>query len=98
MRGAEKVLSESELVILEASLFQFFQGGPQLHDVVIFMKDRGFVVYDIFGGHYRPLDGALAQVDMAFVRENGQFRKYHQYATAEQRDALTQQFLKRKSP
>jgi len=53
------------------------------------MKDRGFVVYDIFGGHNRPLDGALGQIDMAFVKENWQFRKSHFYATREQREHLT---------
>jgi hypothetical protein len=44
------------------------------------MKDRGFVVYDICGFVQRPLDGALAQVDLAFVKENGHFRKCHDYA------------------
>jgi hypothetical protein len=43
------------------------------------MKERQFVVYDIFGWHTRLLDGALAQVDLAFVKENGQFRKHHRY-------------------
>jgi len=74
LNGAEKVLEDTELIILEVSLFQFYINGPQFYDVVSYMKDRGFVVYDIFGGHNRPLDGALGQIDMAFVKENGQFR------------------------
>ena len=77
--GAKKVLEESELVVLEVSLFQLFVDGPQFYDVVDYMKARQFVVYDIFGWHPRLLDGALAQVDIAFVRENGPFRKYHRY-------------------
>ena len=77
--GAKKVLEESELVVLEVSLFQLFVDGPQFYDVVDYMKARQFVVYDIFGWHPRLLDGALAQVDVAFVRENGPFRKYHRY-------------------
>lgn len=89
LNGARKVLRDTKLVILEVSLFQFYVNGPQLYDVVSYMKDRGFVVYDIFGGSYRPLDGALAQIDMVFVKENGQFRKYHFYATREQREELT---------
>jgi len=87
--GASEILRETELVILEVSLFQFFVNGPQLYDVVSYMKDRGFVVYDIFGNHNRPLDGALCQVDMSFVRENGQFRKNHFFATAQQRQRQT---------
>lgn len=54
-----------------------------------YIKDHGFVVYDIFGGHTRPLDGALVQVDMTLVKENGHFRKHHFYATREQREQLT---------
>jgi hypothetical protein len=50
------------------------------------MKGLGFVVYDIFGEQFRPLDGALGQIDMAFVKENGIFRTDHAYATAEQWD------------
>lgn len=89
LNGASQILSETELVILEVSLFQFFVNEPQLYDVVSYMKERGFVVYDIFGNHNRPLDGALCQVDMVFVKENGQFRKEHLFATAQQRQRQT---------
>lgn len=85
LEGAKKILEETELVILEVSLFQFFLNGPQFHDVVSNMKCHGFVVYDIFGGHCRPFDNALAQVDVAFVKEHGLFRQSHCYATRKQR-------------
>ena len=91
--GARETLKDTELVILEAQLFQFIIDGPQFYDVVCYMKDSGFVVYDIFDPVYRPLDGAMSQVDMVFVKENGQFRKHHIYATREQRK---QQFAKAK--
>ena len=58
------------------------------------MKDRSFVVYDIIGCNYRPYDGALAQVDLVFVKEDGRFRKYHYYATEKQRKQLTNNLLK----
>jgi FkbM family methyltransferase len=77
--GAKKVLEHTELIILEVSLFQFYVNGPQFYDVVSYMKAHGFVVYDIFNGYNRPLDGALAQVDIVFVKEYGQFRKEHFY-------------------
>lgn len=88
LQGARGVLSDTEAVILEVSLFRFMVDGPDLHDVVTSMKQLGFVAYDIFGGHVRPLDGALAQVDMVFVQENGPLRRVHAYATAAQRDVL----------
>ena len=77
--GAKKVLEDTELVILEASLFQFYKDGPQFYDVITYMKERGFVVYDFCNGHNRPFDGALAQIDVVFVKENGPFRRYHGY-------------------
>lgn len=77
--GAARTLSNAEVVILEVSLFQFVEDGPELHDVVSYMKDWGFVAYDLFGGHTRPLDGALAQVDIVFVKERGRFRQSHIY-------------------
>lgn len=87
--GAGKALDDAELIILEASLFQPFRNGPQFYDVIAYMKKAGFAVYDIFGGHVRPLDNALAQVDMAFVKENSRFRKDHFYALRKQREKLT---------
>jgi hypothetical protein len=49
------------------------------------MKGIGFVVYDIMGLQYRPLDCALSQADLAFVKESGPFRRTHFYATPSQR-------------
>jgi len=83
--GAEQILRATEFIILEVSLFEFFKGRPQLHDIVAFMKSKRFVAYDIFGLQYRSLDNALSQVDIVFVKEVGLLRKHHFYATREQR-------------
>jgi hypothetical protein len=53
------------------------------------MKEQGFVVYDIFGGHNRLLDNALGQIDLVFTKENGIFRKSHDFASKKQRDEFT---------
>jgi FkbM family methyltransferase len=85
LAGAKHTLQETEAVILEVTLFGTMIGGPQFFDVVTYMKESGFVAYDIFGANYRPLDDALFQVDMTFVREDGRFRTSHAFATLEQR-------------
>ncbi|RPF47029.1 FkbM family methyltransferase [Thermodesulfitimonas autotrophica] len=92
LKGAEKALQEAEYVILETSFFRFFHGGPEFNAVMKFMEERGFVPYDIWGLKYRPLDRALAQADVAFVKEDGIFRKSHIYATPEQRAAQDASF------
>jgi FkbM family methyltransferase len=85
LSGFEDNLQNAEFVLLEVSLFKFFVGGGELHDVIAFMKARGFVAYDICEFQYRPLDCALSQIDIGFVKEGGQFRHHHFYATLEQR-------------
>jgi FkbM family methyltransferase len=88
LSGAEQTLEQTEVVILEVTLFGTMIGGPQLADVVSYMRERGFVVYDMWGMLYRPLDGALAQVDMEFVRADSVLRKEHGFATPEQRKSF----------
>jgi FkbM family methyltransferase len=88
LAGADRTMRETEVVILEVTLFGTFIGGPQFYDVAWKMKQLGFVVYDLFGFLYRPFDDALSQLDVVFVREHGPFRQFHGYATPEQRKSL----------
>jgi len=85
LKGAARTLRQCEVVILEVTLFGTMIGGPQFADVVSYMQERGFVVYDMWGMLYRPLDGALAQIDMAFVPSNSALRTEQAFATPEQR-------------
>ena len=73
LAGAQRTLSDTDAILLEVSLFGFLIGGPQFYDIVARMKELGFVAYDMCGTLYRPLDNALAQVDLVFVREQGRF-------------------------
>ena len=69
LRGATNVLEKAEAVLLEIAIIEINEQAPLLHDVVQFMKDISFVTYDIVEIHRRPLDGALNQIDVIFVRE-----------------------------
>jgi hypothetical protein len=55
------------------------KGAPIFDEVVAYMKTIGFVAYDIIHGWYRPLDNALGQVDILFVKENSFLRSDHRY-------------------
>lgn len=85
LAGARQTLLNTEVVVLEVSLFGLMIDGPQCFEVISQMKSYGFVVYDIYGFTYRPFDGALAQVDLVFVREQGRFRESHVFSTPEKR-------------
>jgi len=92
LSGSEKILRGTEYLILEVSFFKFFEGGPRFHEVVSFMNSKGFVAYDIYGLAYRPLDKALSQVDISFVKKAGLFQEHHYYATPTQREEQNKRF------
>jgi FkbM family methyltransferase len=74
LSGAETIMRDCVAVVLETSLHRFYPEMPLIHEVIRFMNERGFVPYDIFGGYNRPLDGAMAQVDITFVPESSPLR------------------------
>lgn len=69
LKGASGILPRIEAVLLEVAVIEINAGAPLLHEVVAFMKSCGFVAYDILEIHRRPLDRALNQVDIVFIRE-----------------------------
>jgi FkbM family methyltransferase len=97
LAGATQVLQQTEYLIIETSLLQFFTKGPLIGDVVDYMQRRKFVIYDILGFQYRLLDNALGQLDLAFVPEHSILRHEHIYASPQQRRNQTEQFKRRMS-
>jgi hypothetical protein len=53
---------------MEVNLIGIHEGAPLFHEVVAFMAEQGFRVYDIISFFRRPYDGALWQVDVVFVK------------------------------
>lgn len=70
LKGASRLFGHTEVFIVETSLLT---GTviPPLAEIVAFMNARGYRVYDICGFLRRPLDGALAQLDLVFARAGG---------------------------
>lgn len=83
LKGSVSFLSKVECVIVEATLFGQFQ------DVMNFMTIHNFVLYDIVDHLFRPLDGALWQVDLIFVPKNSKLRSETCYADEETIRTLT---------
>jgi hypothetical protein len=79
LAGATSIFGRTEMLILEVSLFEFMVGQPLARDVIAFMGDRGYEIYDIPGFLRRPFDGALGQMDLAFVRQGGRLRSSDQW-------------------
>jgi len=75
LEGSKEILSNVDVVMLEVSFFRFLKNAPDFYDIITYMKNIGYVVYDIVGGINRPLDYALGQKDLVFVKDNGFFRR-----------------------
>ena len=74
LKGATRTLDDVEVVLLEVSTLPYNVGGPLFHEVVEFMSNRGFLVYDICSLFRRQSDEAVFQADLLFVRKNSRLR------------------------
>ena len=77
--GGSLLFDSCEAIILEVSFFEFLKRQPQFPEIISFMEQRNFVPYDIFNFQPRPIDGAVGQCDICFVKKTGPFRKSHRW-------------------
>jgi FkbM family methyltransferase len=74
LKGAQDTLPRVSAVLAEVNLIDIHKGAPLLDELVLFMRDMGFLTYDICGLARRPLDRALWQADFIFVPRNSFLR------------------------
>lgn len=80
LAGFDQYITNTEVILTEASLLEIHKGVPLVRDVINYMGDRGFVLYDICSvSTRRPLDNALWQTDLLFVKENSKLRQDKRY-------------------
>jgi FkbM family methyltransferase len=84
LKGLGSRINEIDLLILETTMMPLRQGIPQFADIVRYCDEAGFAVYDVLEGHMRALDGALAQIDLAFVRKDSSLRSQTAFFTSQQ--------------
>lgn len=75
LKGCEASLGGVRAILTELSLLDLHEGVPLLHELTGWLGERGFVAYDICGMTRRPLDDALWQADMIFVRKDDALRR-----------------------
>jgi hypothetical protein len=69
-----------EVILIETSVYRVSESPPDFYCVVDYMKKRGWSIYDIVDGIYRPYDNCLGDIDLVFVRDDGPFRTYAGWA------------------
>ncbi len=75
LKGAKSLFGQTEVFILESSLFEFNKNQPLLIDIINYMSQRSYAIYDFAGFLNRPFDMALGQLDICFVKEKSFLRK-----------------------
>ena len=74
LNGAKATLPDIEAILAEVSLIDIHTHVHLLDDIIVFLRDHGFLAYDICGMHRRPLDSALWQADFLFVPRDSSLR------------------------
>jgi hypothetical protein len=70
LQGSLRTLSNTDALLVEVSVQDFFIESHTLLDLSNFLCDNGFRIFDVADLTYRPSDGFLAQFDVLFVRKN----------------------------
>lgn len=69
LKGARNCLENCSFLLLELSWLQIYEGGCTAGEVMGYLAERGFHVYDICTYSMRPLDNRLVQSDVLFAHE-----------------------------
>ena len=72
LRGAERVLPNVAAVLVEVSLVEYNLGAPGVLDVIHFMQEQGFVIYELAG--FRRIRNVMGQLDLVFARHDSPLR------------------------
>lgn len=74
LQGAVEVLRGTSVLIVETNLLDIHRQVPLMHELGQWLGRQGFVAYDVAGLTRRPLDGALWQMDLVYVRADSSLR------------------------
>jgi FkbM family methyltransferase len=70
IRGADELMSTVDFVLMECTFIPFCAEMTTLDDTIGFMGARGFSPYEFVDFLRRPLDGAMGQCDILFIRRD----------------------------
>ncbi|HEY0579358.1 MAG TPA: FkbM family methyltransferase [Candidatus Nitrosocosmicus sp.] len=79
LKGYERYFDKTEVILSEVSLLDIHKNCPLIKDILNEMYKYGFVAYDICSATRRPLDNALWQTDILFVKEESIYRNDKRY-------------------
>jgi len=69
LEGALAILERCAALVIELTVTPIYPDAPLATEVIAWLDDAGFVLFDICSYAQRPRDGRLSQSDMLFVRK-----------------------------
>lgn len=75
LKGANNTLQNVKALLIEVNFLDIHVNVPLHASITSWLNDRGFVAFDVCGLTRRPLDHALWQVDIIFVRDSSPLRR-----------------------
>jgi FkbM family methyltransferase len=75
LQGCGEILNSIEVILLELNFLEVYQNVKLAHEVIAFLGNHNFVIYDICEIHRRPLDMALFQIDFLFIKKDNSLRE-----------------------
>ncbi len=76
LKGAEKCLENTELLLLELLYRKLYENCPLAHEVISYAGSKGFRIFDICTYVKRPLDGELACSDILFAKADSKLFEF----------------------
>lgn len=74
LAGAQSLFGNVQLFIIETTLYPLWN-QPLFHEIVAYMAERDYLLYDIAGFNRRPKDGALINFDACFLKRDSPLRR-----------------------
>jgi FkbM family methyltransferase len=77
LKGASRCLASTEMLVLEVSFREIYKGSALAHEIVAYVGERGFRIFDICSYLQRSTDRDLLQSDLVFVHESSKLFSRH---------------------
>lgn len=75
LSGMGKWFYKTKAIIVRCDLLPSLRDAPDFLEIMCFLAEKGFYLYDLIGAQRRPLDNSLAQVNGVFVPSTSCLRK-----------------------
>jgi FkbM family methyltransferase len=77
LKGAERCLKDTEMLILEVSFRKIYKDSALAHEIIAYLGERGFRIFEICSYMQRATDRDLVQSDFVFVHESSSLFSRH---------------------